>query len=167
MDRLEIKASLSVSDEGEIVGTAWPYNAGPDSVGDLIQKGAINVAVSTLPMLLGHNPSDLVGSWSEAKETDNGFTVKGKLHIEESERARAVRGMVQGGLISGLSIGFRTREAKQQGRNRVITSLDLVEVSLVRNPAHPRARITSAKSYDAAKAVAAILRRFAAASSPK
>jgi phage head maturation protease len=49
----------------------------------------------------------------------------------------------------------------------VISALDLYEISVVRNPAHPRARITSAKSYDAANAVAAIIRRFAAASSPK
>ncbi|WP_426615721.1 HK97 family phage prohead protease [Bradyrhizobium sp. McL0616] len=165
MDRLEVKATLSVSDAGEITGTAWPFNAGPDSVGDLIAKGAFNIAVSDLPMLLAHNPDDLVGTWSEAKETDDGLVVKGRLHINESERARAVRGLVQGGLVSGLSIGFRTREAKQQGRNRVISALDLVEVSLVRNPAHPRARVTSAKAYDAAQAVAAIIRRFSAAAS--
>ncbi len=165
-ERLEIKATLAVNDAGEITGVAWPFNAGPDSVGDLIQKNAFNVAVSDLPMLLGHNPDDLVGTWSEAKETDDGLTVKGQLHLKESARARAVRGLVQGGLISGLSIGFRTREAKQQGRNRIITALDLFEVSLVRNPSHPRARVTSAKSYDAAQAVAALLRRFAAASSP-
>src|SRR6476619_5222839 len=166
IEKFEIKATLSVDGAGTICGVAWPYNAGPDSVGDLIQKGAFNVAVSDLPMLLSHNPDDLVGTWSDAKETDDGFVVKGKLHLKESERARAVRGLVQGGLVSGLSIGFRTRESKQRGRNRLITLLDLVEVSLVRSPSHPRARVTSAKSYDAANAVAAILRRFAAASNP-
>jgi uncharacterized protein len=165
VDRLELKSTLSIDDAGTITGTAWPFNAGPDSVGDLIQKGAFNVAVSTLPMLYAHNPDYLVGDWSEAKETDDGFTVKGQLHLKDSARARAVRGMVQGGLISGLSIGFRTREAKQQGRNRLITALDLVEVSLVRHPSHPRARVTSAKSLDAASllATADILKRFAAA----
>ena len=39
MDKLEIKATLSVSDAGEIVGNAWPFGSA-DSVGDIITKGA-------------------------------------------------------------------------------------------------------------------------------
>jgi uncharacterized protein len=75
--------------------------------------------------------------------------------------------MVKSGLVSGLSIGFKTKSSTQQGRNRVIAALDLYEISVVRNPAHPRARITNAKTYDTAEAVAAIIRRFTAPSSPK
>jgi HK97 family phage prohead protease len=166
MDKLEIKATLSATDAGEITGTAWPFNAGPDRLGDVIMKGAFNIA-SNLPMLFSHDPSDLVGTWGEVTETDQGLTVKGNLHMEQP-RARAVLSMVKSGLIDGLSIGFRTKSATKQGNNRVIKALDLVEVSIVRNPAHPRARITNAKAYDAATAVAAIIRRFsAAASSPK
>ena len=81
-------------------------------------------------------------------------------------RARTVLGMIKSGLVSGLSIGFKTKASTQQGRNRVISALDLYEISVVRNPAHPRARITSAKTYDVALAMAAIIRRFAAASNP-
>jgi HK97 family phage prohead protease len=53
--------------------------------------------------------------------------------------------MVKSGLVSGLSIGFKTKASTRQGRNRTITALDLYEVSVVRNPAHPKARIISAK----------------------
>ncbi|MET4242729.1 HK97 family phage prohead protease [Bradyrhizobium sp. RT10b] len=162
MDRLEVKATLSVDSEGSIVGTAWPFNAGPDTMGDTITKGAFNVATD-LPMLFSHDPSDLVGTWSEVAETNDGLIVKGMIH-KDQPRARSILSMVKSGLVSGLSIGFRTREAKQRGRTRVISLLDLVEVSLVRNPAHPRARVTSAKAYDAAQAVAAVIRRFTAAS---
>jgi HK97 family phage prohead protease len=164
MDHLEIKASLSVSEAGEIIANAWPF-AEPDSVGDIITKGAINVVPTDLPMLFQHNPADLVGTWNETKETDEGFILKGKLHLQESARARAVRGMIQGGLVSGISIGFRTKAStpRNPGRGRVITALDLVEASLVRNPSHPRARILSAKQYDAARAVADIIERFTAA----
>ncbi|OAF13933.1 hypothetical protein AXW67_18300 [Bradyrhizobium neotropicale] len=83
----------------------------------------------------------------------------------DKPRARSVLAMVKSKLVDGLSIGFRTKASTTQGRNRVISALDLAEISVVRNPAHPRARITSAKNYDAALAVAAIIRRFAAASS--
>lgn len=165
MDKLEIKASLTVDEAGQITGTAWPFGSA-DSVGDIITKGAFNVAVDDLPMLFGHNPDDLIGTWSEAKETSEGLVVKGKLHLE-NVRARSVRGLIQGGLVSGLSIGFRTKASTKQGRNRVISALDLFEVSLVRNPSHPRARVTSAKSFNSALAIAEAINRATAALSGK
>ena len=160
MDHLEIKAELSIDAAGTITGNAWPFGSA-DSVGDIITKGAINVAVDTVPMLFGHDPSDLIGTWSETTQTDDGLIVKGQLHLDQP-RARAVRGLIQGGLVSGLSIGFRTREAKQSGRNRIISALDLLEISVVRNPSHPRARVTSAKQFNSALAVAAAIHRAAA-----
>jgi HK97 family phage prohead protease len=160
MDKLEIKSTLSVTEAGEIIGTAWPFGSA-DSVGDIITKGAINLAVDNLPMLFGHNPDDLIGTWNEATETADGFVVKGKLHLEQS-RARAVHGLIKGGLVSGLSIGFKTKASTRSGRTRTITSLDLFEISVVKNPSHPRARITS-KSQDSALAIAEAINRATAA----
>lgn len=160
MDHLEIKAALAVSEAGEITGTAWVWKE-PDRVGDIIIKGAFGSIPTDLPMLYQHAPQDLVGSWTEITPTDEGLTVKGALHME-NVRARSIRSMLRSGLVSGLSIGFRTVEAKQQGRNRVISALDLVECSLVRNPAHPRARITGAKQFDSAEAIASALNRATA-----
>jgi uncharacterized protein len=161
MDKLEIKATLSVTDTGELTGIAWPFGE-PDSANDIITKGAFNLAVPELPMLYGHNPDDLVGSWSDATETADGLVVKGKLHMEQP-RARAVHSLIKGGLVSGLSIGFKTKASTRQGRNRVISALDLYEISVVRNPAHPRARIISAKSESSALAIAEAINRATAA----
>ena len=66
MDKLEIKATLSATDAGEIVGNAWPFGSA-DSVGDIVTKGAINVAVSDLPILFSHVPSDLIGTWDDGE----------------------------------------------------------------------------------------------------
>ena len=154
MDNLEIKAAIAVSEAGEITGTAWPFAAGPDRVGDLIEKGAFSVAVADLPMLLAHDPEQPIGLWEDVRETAEGLQVKGRLFIDESKRARAVRGLIHGGLIGGLSIGFVTKAATMRGRNRLITALDLKEISVVRHPAHPRARIASAKSNASAFAEA-------------
>src|SRR6266481_2985739 len=82
MDKLEIKATLSVTDAGELSGIAWPFGSA-DSANDIITKGAFNLAVPELPMLYGHNPDDLVGSWTEAKETADGLVVKGKMHMDQ------------------------------------------------------------------------------------
>jgi len=161
LDKVEVKASLSVDEAGTISGIAWPFGSA-DSVGDIIVKGAFNVAVDDLPMLFGHDPGDLIGTWEEVKETSEGLTVKGRLHVAESQRARSILALIKGGLINGLSIGFKTKAASKQGRNRVISALDLFEVSIVKNPAHPRARVTSAKSQNSALAVASAVNRATA-----
>ncbi len=157
MQRLEIKAAITVDDAGAITGIAWPFGAGPDRVGDIITKGAFSVAVADLPMLLAHDPESPIGLWDEVKETAEGLQVKGHLFIAESKRAKSVRGLIQGGLITGLSIGFQAKASTKQGPNRVISALDLYEISVVRNPAHPRARISSAK--DATAAIAEAINR--------
>ena len=161
MDKLEIKATLSVDDAGTITGIAWPFGSA-DTTGDIITKGAFAFAVTSLPMLFNHSPSDLVGTWDEVAETSEGLIAKGKLHMDQP-RSRAVHGMIKGGLVSGLSIGFKAKSSTKQGRNRVISALDLYEISVVRNPAHPRARIISAKSENTAAAVADIINRATAA----
>jgi len=159
-DRLEIKAALTIDDAGEISGIAWPFGSA-DSVGDIIVKGAFGTIGADLPMLLGHDPNQPVGLWTEVRETDAGLEVKGKLFVDESQRARVVRSMIKNGLIGGLSIGFNGAHAKKSGRNRVISRLNLQEISVVRNPAHPKARITSAK--DATAAIAEAINRAAVA----
>jgi len=161
MDKLEVKATLAVDGSGVITGNAWPF-AEADSVGDIITKSAFGEIAPDLGMLYQHNPADLIGTWTEIKVTDDGLVVKGQLHLDQP-RARSVRSMVQKGLVSGLSIGFRTKASRKVGRNRIIDALDLAEISLVRDPSHPRARITSAKSLNVAVALAEALNRATAA----
>lgn len=149
MEKLEIKADLAISETGEITGIAWPFGSA-DSTGDIINKGAFNIAVTDLPILLGHNPEEPIGLWEEIKETDQGLMVKGRLFINESKRARAVLSMIKSRLIGGLSIGFYVKKAMKHGANRVISLLDLIEISVVKSPAHPLARVT-AKNIAAAR----------------
>jgi HK97 family phage prohead protease len=162
IERIEIKSSLSVNDAGEVSGIAWPFGSA-DRVGDIITKGAFNVG-EDVPMLFGHDPEDVIGLWDSVTETDDGLQVKGNLFVKEHPRARAVRSLIIGGLIGGLSIGFRTKSAtKRPTRGRVISALDLLEVSIVRNPSHPKARITSAKSASTEIRIAEALNRAALA----
>ena len=75
---LELKASFSVSDAGEITGIAWPFGT-PDSVGDVIEPGAFNLANNILPMVIEHDQKQVVGAWDSIAETDKGLEVKGQL----------------------------------------------------------------------------------------
>lgn len=149
MDKLEFKAALTVTDEGAIEGIAWPFGS-PDRVGDVIEKGAFATARTPLPVLFAHDQAQAVGVWDSIVETDEGLQVKGRLLIDDVARAREVRALVREGAVGGLSIGFTTKQAvTRKGGGRTITALDLVEISVVSVPAHPGARITSAKAAGA------------------
>lgn len=148
MEKIECKAQISINDEGELTGIAWPFGS-PDRVGDEIKRGAFSKALPPLPMLASHDQKDAVGVWSEITETAEGLTVKGRLLVEDVARAREVRALVREGALRGLSIGFVTRKAlPRKGGGRSIEELELLEISVVAVPAHPGARITSAKELN-------------------
>ncbi len=146
-DRIEVKAALTVTDTGEITGVAWPFGSA-DRVGDVIEKGAMS-APSTLPMLFNHDPAQVIGVWDQILETDTGLTVKGHLLVDDVERAREVRAMIRSKAVTGLSIGFVTKQAKRNAKGRTISAALLHEISVVAIPCHPGAQITSLKSNGA------------------
>lgn len=162
MDKLELKSAFAADDTGAIAGNAWVFDT-PDRVGDIIEKGAFAFP-ARLPILFQHDPSEPVGVWDDISETRTGLSVRGRLLIEDVERAREIRALVQAGAVTGLSIGFATKQATpRKGGGRNIKSLELVEVSLVTVPMHPNARVTSAKSAEAAIAIADAIHRAALA----
>jgi HK97 family phage major capsid protein/HK97 family phage prohead protease len=143
--RLEVKAEVSIDEAGAISGLAWPFDQ-PDSVGDVIEKGAFELP-NAVPMLLEHNTSGAVGVWTGLTQTDDGLEVKGQLFVEAVEPANEVRQLFRQGKVKGLSIGFRADAFEPlPGGGRKFSSVTLTEVSLCRRPVHPGARITSIKS---------------------
>lgn len=163
MDRLFIETKILADDDGQIEGLAWPFGK-PDRIGDEITKGAFASAKLPMPMLFGHDANDPVGAWSEAKETDEGLTLKGSLLVKDVHRAREVAALVKAGAVRGISIGFITRKAiTRKGGGRTITELELLEASLVAIPMHPGAKVTSAKSAVRALEIAAAINRTAQA----
>lgn len=162
MERAFVETKILADDSGLISGIAWPFGT-PDRVGDVIEKGAFAAARLPLPMLFGHDMNDPIGIWDEASEDDAGLQIKGQLLVDDVARAREVRALVQRGAIRGLSIGFMTRKAVARPRGgRTIKELELLEVSLVTIPAHPGARVTSAKDAIGALRLAVALQRAAA-----
>ena len=148
MSRIECKAQLTVDEAGTVTGIAWPFGS-PDRVGDVIMPGAFKKALPPLPMLAGHDQTQTVGVWEEITETAEGLVVKGRLLINEVQRAAEVRSLIQAGAQRGLSIGFASRKAlPRKGGGRTISDLELLEISVVSVPCHPHARITSSKEHD-------------------
>lgn len=147
MEKLEIKAEVSIDDAGTITGVAWPFGSA-DSVGDVIEKGAFALPPA-LPIVMEHDQSQVVGVWESAAETDAGLEVKGRLFVEGIGPARKARDLLQRKSITGLSIGFHADDFERLPTGgRKFNGLTVTEISLCRRPVHPDARITSVKSME-------------------
>lgn len=146
MDRIELKAAITVDDTGTVEGIAWPFGS-PDRYGDEILPGSFKGITGPLPMLAFHDQATTVGVWDSVAETSKGLMVRGRLLIDHVARASEIRALIQAKALAGLSIGFVSKASKARaGGGRTISRAELLEISIVAVPAHPGARITSAKA---------------------
>ena len=101
-----------------------------DRSGDVIRAGAFG-PVAPVPLYWQHDPARVAGVIEAIAEDAKGLRVIGRA-------AGVTAGM-------GLSFGYRVRRASPStgsGRtNRQLEALDLIEVSLVRTPMQPLARV--------------------------
>jgi HK97 family phage prohead protease len=115
-----------------------------DLGGDVVARGAFAASLATrrtIPMLFQHDPSEPVGVWTSITEDARGLFVRGEI-LTSGARGRATAALVRRGAVDGLSIGFRTRAATpREARGRVLTAIDLWEVSIVTFPMLPQARL--------------------------
>jgi len=134
---IEIKADPG----GNVEGIAWSFAHAPDQVGDHILPGGFRYSDS-LPMKLEHKGD--IGSWQRVTVDADAVRVSGE--IDKSTKAgRETAARAADGELSGLSIGF-AGEFQKSGTNRIFTSAELAEVSLVSRPANTGARVTAIKS---------------------
>ena len=103
-----------------------------DRGGDVVRKGAFG-RPATVPLLWQHSGAP-VGTIEAIGEDSRGLRVVGRVD------APALAEAVAAGAVTGLSFGYRVRDARA-GQVREITGLELVEVSLVAQPMQPLARI--------------------------
>jgi HK97 family phage prohead protease len=143
------EAGLVVSEEHVVQGYASLFGK-TDQGGDIVQKGAYAASLKRLAarqgrvkMLWQHDPGQPIGVWDEVREDATGLWVKGRI-LPQVERGREVAALVQAGAIDGLSIGYRTVKAERDGKGqRLLSELELWEVSLVTFPMLPEARVAA------------------------
>lgn len=152
----------SDSDSMSFEGYASTFN-NADVVGDVFVKGAFEAAeAASTRMLLNHDHGMVIGKWLEMSEDDHGLFVKGELTPGHSI-AQDVYASLKHGAISAMSVGFRINESvENKSGGRDISSVDLIETSLVAVPANSLAQITEVRSAIEAikslKAAEAVLR---------
>ena len=159
---------LALTGEAQIEGYASLIGA-PDQGGDTVEKGAYARSLEKLKaegrrvkMLWQHDPGQPIGVWDNVREDDRGLWVSGRL-LDSTQKGREAAALIAAGAIDGLAIGYRTTKAvkDKQGR-RVLTELELWEVSLGTFPMLPSARGAAKGDEDASEAEDA-LRELAAA----
>lgn len=140
-----------------------------DQGGDVVSRGAYAASLKAISadgrrvkMLWQHDPACPIGVWDEVREDAKGLWVKGRL-LPEVAKGREAAELIAAGAIDGLSIGYRTlKAAKNDKGQRLLTELELWEVSLVTFPMLPSARVV-AKSDEMQSDEDVTLRSMAAA----
>ncbi|RPE71287.1 hypothetical protein EDD53_0403 [Pacificibacter maritimus] len=156
---MRIGEDIKVTDGVKIEGYASLFGLA-DQGGDIVQIGAYKKSLNDLKakgrsvkMLWQHDPAQPIGIWDEVREDARGLYVKGRL-LTDVEKGREAVALIEAGAIDGLSIGYRTvraqkhRDQKDGKAARLLSELELWEVSLVTFPMLPQARLITEEKGD-------------------
>lgn len=146
---LSFEQVATVAEDGRIEGYASLFGA-RDQGGDVVEKGAFAASLRRLreagravKLLWQHDPSEPIGIWDVVSEDERGLRVRGRL-LTETRRGREALALLRAGAMDGLSIGYRAvRSARGADGGRILTEIDLWEVSLVTFPMLPEARASA------------------------
>lgn len=139
---------LKADGDGQFAGYASVFG-GLDSYGDTIEPGAYEKTLQNRdrPIRMRWNHyGPVVGKYTEIKEDDTGLWVRGELTPGHSV-AEDVYASLKHGAIDGLSIGYRVRDYDMDGNVRRLKEIDLVEISVVEEPADLGARVGDVKDH--------------------
>lgn len=148
----ELKA---LKEDGHFEGYGSVFGV-KDSYDEIVSAGAFAESLSnhkakgTLPALLWqHRSGEPCGVYVEMAEDSIGLKVSGQLALKTVRGAEAYE-LLKMKAISGLSIGFATREDSYDRLTgiRTLKKVDLYEVSLVTFPANDTARVQGVKNIE-------------------
>jgi hypothetical protein len=145
---LELK---QLETNGFFSGYASIFNV-KDSHHDMIQHGAfskslLNKNARDIKLLWQHQMEQPIGVINTLKEDQYGLYIEAKLLLD-IVKAKEAYSLLRNKIISGLSIGYQVKESfyDRVRQRRVISEIDLYEVSLVTFPANSYAQITNVKN---------------------
>lgn len=149
----QIKA---ISPDGLFSGYGSVFNV-VDSYKEVVVPGAFAESLDnkTPSLLWQHRSGEPVGVYTSVREDAVGLYVEGKLALKTVRGAEAYE-LLKMGAITGLSIGFVTREDSYDKVTgiRTLKKLDLWEVSLVTFPANDAARVSAVKGIESLNTLA-------------
>ena len=132
---------------------------GVDSYGDTIDPKAYNSTLSRKaedrPIRMRWNHyGPIIGKWLEMAADSKGLYVKGELTPGHST-AQDVYALMKHGAVDGMSIGYRVKASEELGEGRrLLKEIELIEISVVEEPADWGAKVNDVKSMlDAASSL--------------
>ena len=113
----------------------------PDKGGDVVAAGAFGSRRGPLPLLWQHEVKEPIGFVETLGEDLRGLRVIAR--VVASGRGAQAAALLRAGAIDGLSFGYRIKAATpdRSTGTRLLTSLELIEISLVTFPMQPLARV--------------------------
>lgn len=147
---MQVKA---LSGDGVFTGYASVFGE-LDQQNEIVAKGAFARSLqqwrqqNNVPaMLWMHDPTQPIGIWQSVREDANGLRVEGRLALRTQKGMEAYE-LLKMGALTGLSIGYRVISSRIDAKRkaRVLTDVDLFEISLVTFPANEAARVSDVKS---------------------
>jgi HK97 family phage prohead protease len=152
---METKQLALAQTELKFNGAAFAFSGyasvfgGIDSYGDTIEAGAYKNTLESRerPIRMRWNHyGEVIGKWMTIREDEKGLYVEGELTPGHS-KAQDVFASLKHGAIDGLSIGYRVKAFNQLDNDRrLLKEIDLIEISVVEEPADLSARISEVKS---------------------
>ena len=146
---MQVKA---VAGDGVFAGYASVFNA-LDQQNEIVAAGAFARTLrqaarqNRMPaMLWMHDPTLPIGLWTRISEDRNGLAVEGRLCLRTQKGVEAYE-LLKLGALTGLSIGYRVAQSRVDAakKARVLTDVELFEISLVTFPANEAARVDEVK----------------------
>ena len=149
-----LDASTTVVDQelGEFSALVSAWDA--DREKDVIDRHAFDRTIEAwqrsgknMPLLFEHSKT-VVGSIDphSMHPTDAGLVVAGEVDRATDEGQQVWRSIKSG--TAGFSIGYMSEGRSREGGGRIITEVDLLEISATSTPMHPATRALSWKSAD-------------------
>lgn len=142
-------AEIKVDDRARSFAGYASVFGGVDAYGDSIVPGAYKstLANRARPVRMRFNhTSPVIGKWTDLREDDRGLFVKGELTPGHS-LAEDVYASLKHGAVDGLSIGYRVPPGGAEFKNgiRYLKQIELVEISVVEEPADGAALVSDVK----------------------
>lgn len=143
-----------VAGSGAFEGYASVFHI-TDSANDRVQPGAFQKSLAAAraenrlpPLLWQHDAQKPIGIWRDMFEDSHGLFVRGELFVNDIAQAREAYKLMREGVVTGLSIGYRTIQSQRDAKSgaRLLTEVELLEVSMVTFPANTMARVRHVKS---------------------
>ena len=151
--KFEFKADAAK--EGAFTGYGSVFG-NVDSYQDIVAPGAFAESIKSysnnnqkLPILWQHSAQAPIGVFTGMKEDAYGLLLDGQINLEV-QQGREAYALLKQGAITGLSIGYRTKDYEVDKEREVVIlkQIDLFEVSLVTFPANDQARVNRVKTAD-------------------